>query len=299
MTPALGPTDLAGLEALGSKKAYDKFLSAARAIDSSAVEECRADVALAYHSVKRGLESLLSEDAPLNRLPDIKLDELRTLPELAQGVAFAVLQWHRQLDAASFGPLFEQAQRLRRKLLKAADALAEAGLLLEADAEAVRHLSRHDVIGTCMTFSELLRRNEARVAGRSPVTAADLDEADQTVTQLRVLLSPRSGAQAELTLPSLVESTQLRDRFWTLLKQRHDLLWRCGAWLYGREVDTRVPPLQAVYTLLPRQQPVPSVLALVPPRPVVEPPPQRSSPMRTLQRKIRALVSVSIGRSTR
>ncbi len=194
----------------------------------------------------------------------------------------------------------EQAQRLRRKLLKSADALAETGLLPEAEAEAVRHLSRHDVIGTCMAFSELLRRNEARVAGRSPVTAGDLDEVDQTVAQLRALLSPRMGARDELTLPSLVEAAQIRDRFWTLLKQRHDLLWRCGAWLYGREVDSRVPPLQAEYTLLPRPQHVPSALALVPPRPVVvAPPPQRSSPIRTLQRKIRALVSVSIGRSAR
>ncbi|HVG58185.1 MAG TPA: hypothetical protein VNA24_06495 [Hyalangium sp.] len=300
MTPGLGPMDLAGLEALGSKKAYDKFLSAARAIDSGLVEECRADVALAYHSAKRGLESLLSQDVPLSRLPDIKMDELRTLPELAQGVVFAVLQWHHQLEAASFGPLFEQAQRLRRKLLKSADALAETGLLPEADAEAVRHLSRHDVIGTCMAFSELLRRNEARVVGRSPLTVADLDEVDQTITQLRALLSPREGARGEPSLPSLVEAAQIRDRFWTLLKQRHDLLWRCGAWLYGREVDSRVPPLQAEYTLLPKPKPVPSALALVPPRPVVvTPPPERSSPMRTLQRKIRALVSVSIGRSAR
>lgn len=299
MVPALGPTDFARLEALGSKKAYDKFLSTARAIDSGLVEECRADVAVAYHSVKRGLENLLSQDVPLSRLPDINVDELRTVPELAQGVAFAVLQWHRQLEAASFGPLFEQAQRLRSKLLKAADALAEMDLLPKTEAEMVRHLSRHDVIGTCMAFSELLRRNEARVAGRSPVTAAELDEVDQTVTQLRALLSPRADVRSEPTLPSLVETAQVRDRLWTLLKQRHDLLWRCGAWLYGREVDSRVPPLQAEYTLLPRQQPVPSALALVPSRPVVAPPPERSSPMHTLQRKIRALVSVTIGRSAR
>jgi hypothetical protein len=297
MAPTLELTDMAELEALGSKKAYDKFLSAARAVDSSAVEECRADVALAYHSVKRGLESLLSQDAPLGRLPDVKLEELRTLPLLAQGLAFSVLQWHRHIEAASFGPLFEQAQRLRRKLLKAAEALAEAGLLADEDSQAVWHLSRHDVIGTCMAFSELLRRNEARVAGRSPVTAADLDEADQAVTQLRALLAPRGGPQGELTLPALVEAAQVRDRFWTLLKQRHDVLWRCGAWLYGREVELRVPPLQAVYTRASKPQPAP--LALVPSRPVIEPPPERTHPMRALQKKIRALVSVTVGRSAR
>jgi hypothetical protein len=298
MGPAHELTDKAELEALGSKKAYDKFLSAARAVESSAVEECRANVALAYYGVKRGLESLLSQDVPLSFLPDVKLEELRTLPLLAQGLAYAVLQWHRQLEAASFGALFDQAQRLRRKLITAAEALAEAGLLDGADAQAVWQLSRHDIIGTCMTFSELLRKNEARVAGRSPVTGADLDEVAEVVAQLRALLAPREGAREELTLPSLVEAAQIRDRFWTLLKQRHDLLWRCGAWLYGRGVELRVPPLEAEYTPLPKPQPVPQALVLMPPRPVVEPR-ERSSPMRTLQRKIRALVSVSIGRSTR
>jgi len=28
-----------------------------------------------------------------------------------------------------------------------------------------------------------------------------------------------------------------------LLNQRYDVLWRCGAWIYGREVDERIPPL--------------------------------------------------------
>jgi hypothetical protein len=300
MAPALEPTDTSELEALGSKKAYDKFLPAARAIEASAVEECRADVALAYHSVKRGLENLLSQEVPLSRLPEaVKLEELRALPQLAQGVIFAVLQWHRHLEAASFGALFDQAQRLRGKLLKSADALAEAGLLAEDDTEAVRHLGRHDVIAACMSFSELLRRNTGRVAGRSPLTVADLDEVDQVVTQLRALLAPRGGSKEEVTLPVLVEAAQVRDRFWTLLRQRHDLLWRCGAWLYGREVDWRVPPLQAVYSMFPKAQPVSQVLALVPPPRPVEPPPEKPNPMRVLQRKIRALVSVSIGRSTR
>jgi hypothetical protein len=294
-------TDVAELEALSSKKAYDRFLSAARAVDAGAVEECRANVALAYYSAKRGLESLRSQEAALSRLPQVKLEDLQTLPQLAQGLAFAVLQWPRHLESASFAALFEQAQRSRRKLLSAADALAEAGLLADADADAVRHLSRHDVIGTCMAFCELLRRNEARIQGRSPVTAAELEEAEQAVTKLRELLAPSGELLERLTLPSLVEATQVRDRFWTLLKQRHDLLWRCGAWLYGQQVDEHVPPLQAVYTTLPRAAAAPQVQLALAPRPaaVVELPRQKSNPMQVIQRKIRALVSVSIGRTSR
>ncbi len=292
--------DVAEIESLSSKKAYDKFLAAARSVEASSVEECRADVAMAYHSAKRGVENLLSQEVALSHLPQVKLEELRTLPQLAQGLAFAVLQWHRSLQAASFASLFEQAQRLRRKLLTAADALAETDLLPEADADAVRHLSRHDVIGTCMAFSELLRRNESRISGRSPVIAADLEEAEQVVMKLREMLAPREKTGEKQSLPALMEAAQVRDRFWTLLKQRHDLLWRCGAWLYGREVEERVPPLQAEYTALPEALARPQAqLALVPIQLPVPPPSERRNPMRLLQRKIRALVSVSIGRAPR
>jgi hypothetical protein len=293
---------MAELEALSSKKAYEAFLAAAKAVDASAIEECRADIALVYHSVKRGVEGVLAQEAALGGLPQVKVEELRELPQLAQGLAFAVLQLHRDVEAASFGPLFAQAPRLRRKLLKAADALAEAGLVSDADAEQVRRLGLQDVVEDCTALVALLRRNEAKVAGHSPVTAADLDEAEQVAARLRGLLAPRGEGQG-----SLEEAARIRDRFWTLLTQRHELLWRCGAWLYGREVDERVPPLQARYTARPRVQAVPAApqtaLALAKPdNPTAAPPPPRekANPMRTLQRKIRALVSVSIGgRSSR
>lgn len=140
-------------ESLASREAYEAFLSAARAVEAEALQECHADIVNAHDSVKRGVEDVLGHETELGQLPDVDVEELRSLPKLVQGLAYAAVQ----------------------------------------------------------------REHSLRTGGR---------------------------AQDGSPLP-LAEATELRDRFWTLVLQRHDALWRCGAWIHGRAVDEHVPPLQA------------------------------------------------------
>lgn len=231
------------LESVGSQAAYDAFLAAAKLLDPGVIEECCADVVLAYHNVSRGVENVLGSGAVVvGKLPDVNVVELSLLPRLAQGLVFAALQVHRELRGTPFGASFERAQVLRRKLRKAADALAEAGLLADTDIDEVRLQVRQDVLEDCMALAALFRRNEGRITGRSPISAADLREAEQVADKLRAMLG-QQGDASDGGAPSLVKVIEMRDRFWTLLFQRYDVLWRCGAWLYGRAVDERVPPL--------------------------------------------------------
>ncbi len=235
--------DVTGLESISSQPAYDSFLVAAMAIEPGFIEECCADVALAYHNVMRGVENVLGNGAVVvGRLPNVNLVELSMLPRLAQGLAFAALQVGRELETASFGRLFERAQQLRRKLRKSADALAESSLLPNADIDEIWLHAQQDVLDDAQSLVALFRRNEARIVGRSPVTAAELLEAEQLAEKLRAMLG-RQGDVSGKGTQALLKAIEMRDRFWTLLTQRYDLLWRCGAWLYGRAVDERVPPL--------------------------------------------------------
>jgi hypothetical protein len=239
----IGSADVTGLESISSQPAYDAFLVAAMAIEPGFIEECCADVALAYHNVMRGVENVLGNGAVVvGRLPNVNLVELSMLPRLAQGLAFAALQVDRELETASFGTLFERAQQLRRKLRKAADALAEASLLPSADIDEVWLHAQQDVLDDTLALVALLRRNEPRISGRSPVTAAELLEAEQAAEKLRAMLGRQGDVNGKGT-QALVKAIEMRDRFWTLLTQRYEVLWRCGAWLYGRAVDERVPPL--------------------------------------------------------
>jgi hypothetical protein len=242
--------------------------------------------------------------------------ELSTLPRLVQGLAFAVLQVESELRASAFGTLFERAQHLRRKLRKAADALAEAGLLPDADIDEVWLYGKQDVLEDCLSLVALLRRNEARIAGRSPMTASDIREAEQSVEKLRTMLGQREETSDRGAL-SLVRVIDMRDRFWTLLKQRHEVLWRCGAWLYGHAVEERVPPLPTRRSLVRKSRGVlvaqeatrtlPEQRRVVPPPPArverVSPPPSaapRDSSrhlndlQRDLERKARFLVRIGV-----
>ena len=79
----------------------------------------------------------------------------------------------------------------------------------------------------------------------------------------------QQGVESDGAAPSsLVKAVEIRDRFWTLLHQRYDLLWRCGAWLYGRAVDERVPPLPVRPALIGKVRSAP--VERVAPRPVPE-----------------------------
>lgn len=245
------------LESVGSQAAYDAFLAAAKLLDPSVIEECCADVVLAYHNVSRGVENVLGRGAVvIGKLPDVNIVELSLLPRLAQGLVFAALQVHRELRGASFRVSFERAQLLRRKLRKAADALAEAGLLADADIDEVRLQVRQDVLEDCLALAALFRRNEAKINGRSPISAADLREAEQVADKLRAMLG-QQGDSSDGGAPSLVKVIEMRDRFWTLLFQRYDVLWRCGAWLYGRAVDEHVPPLPIRQSVFRKYRSVP------------------------------------------
>jgi hypothetical protein len=248
-TAGLGPDDIAELEALASEPGFDVFLAPAKALPG-AIEECRSNIALAFHNTKRGVDSVLGREADVAALPGVNLDELRDLPLLAQGLARAALRVQRDMRASSFGGLFERAQHLRRKLLKTAEALAEAAFLSAADVASSHGEGHRDVVGDCQGLVALFRQHEAKLAGRSPVTPEDVTEVERVAEQLRALLAAPGDARDGGNSPLLFEATETRDRFWTLLLQRHDVLWRCGAWLFGRDVDLYVPPLQSRHPLV-------------------------------------------------
>ncbi|HEY8207016.1 MAG TPA: hypothetical protein VIG99_06035 [Myxococcaceae bacterium] len=240
--------EAAELEVISSQASYDAFAAAARAIPADAVQECCADIVLAYENATRGVENVLgSALVVVNKLPGVNVEELSALPRIAQGLAFAALQVHKEVRAAPFGTLFERAQQLRRKLGKAADALAESSLLPVADVEDVRLHAHLDAVDECEALTALFQRHFKQIDGRSPVNATDLKEVEHVVQKLRAALGQPGEAKAEGG-PALVQATEMRDRFWALLNVRHDLLWRCGAWLYGRAVDERVPPLPVRHT---------------------------------------------------
>jgi hypothetical protein len=311
-TPEDVPEDASELESISSQTAYESFLTAVSTVEPALLEECCADIPLAYANVTRGVESVVGSGAVvIGKLPKVDIVELSMLPRLVQGLAFAALQVQREMRSVPFGLLYDRAQVVRRKLRKAAEALAEAHLLAEADIDEVRMYGPQSVLEDCLELAAVLRRNEGRIAGRSPVLPSDLQEAEQLAEKLRTMLGQQQEA-ADGGVPSLLKVIEVRDRFWTLLSQRHDVLWRCGVWLYGRSVDERVPPLpvrQSVIRKPPRETARPVVehrRSLSPPSllPVRVTPPSSVTPrdttrhlkdvQRELERKTRFFIKMGI-----
>lgn len=239
----------AALEEISSQSAYRRFLPAAQAIDARDMEECRADVGIAYHNAKRGHDNVLALEARVEEeLPKVSIPELRSIAQLAQAVVFAALQVNRDIRSdGTFGELYERALRVRRKLLKAADSLAESVLIPQGEVDAIKEgKGKRDAVNDCVSLAALFRKYEAAIAGKSPVTKADVVEADAVGSRLQTLLKPK-GTKRDRSAPVGVQaSAEIRDRLWTLLLRRWDQLWRAGAVLFGRdEVDEKVPPLRS------------------------------------------------------
>jgi hypothetical protein len=227
--------------------AFQYFLTKAPPFDSSAVLTFRSDPHLAQHNVLRGLEAVLEQQQRIaQELPFVELDLLRELTSLSHAVIFAAARVNRTPEATMLRELMPEAYQLRRKLLASAMALAEAGLIPEREVRTVeKGRGQIDVAGDLTLLPPLYRRHQEAIAGKHPVSKADLDRAEQLGQQLLEILRPGAATGPRNVSPELVASVEARDRLWTLLVTRYELLWRTGAWLFGQKVDEKVPPLQS------------------------------------------------------
>jgi hypothetical protein len=235
-------------EVSGSEEDYQRFLPAARALDVRDVVPFRADASLAYHNVMRGVEAVLAREADLRReLPALDVAQVRDLPKLALGVAFAASQVDRSSPSPrTTGKLLAEARPLRELLLTSAEALARAGLVPAREVEKIREgKGPIDTATDLVDLAALYRKHAARVRGKSPVDAASIQRASALGTELLAVLKPMSAPRTRTVAPEVAQAVEARDRLWTLTVTRHALLRRAGGWLFGDRLDDHVPPLQS------------------------------------------------------
>ena len=248
-SPPSEPTEAtAPPDEIGSQAAYDLYLPLAQKLAADKVSDYRADPQLAYQNVKRGVGNVLAELARIkHELPTADIESVRTLPQVTQGLLFSALQVNR--DAGSPGTiegLLAKAHPVRRKLLKAAEALAESGVIPDADVAPIRPgRGKVDTANDCVALAAVFRKHEKKIAGKTAITAADIAEADEVGSKLQTLLKPKGTPADNRLAPALATAVETRNRFWTLVEQRHEQMWRIGAWLWGHAVDEHVPPLQS------------------------------------------------------
>ena len=164
-------------------------------------------------------------------------------PIWALGVLFAANRIDRTSTGA-IGELQARASALRSLLLTSADALAQAGVLSMRDIDKIRAgRGWIDAATDCIELAALFRNNAAALRGKTAVTAAQVMESARVGTELLGRLKPKGTPKTSNGLKAEVD---LRDRFWTLLVNRYEVLRRAGGWLFGMDhMDENVPAIQS------------------------------------------------------
>src|SRR5262249_3698966 len=156
----------------------------------------------------------------------VDAEALRALPDLAKAVAFATQNRKRpKLDGAA--PLEKRARALRKLLFKSASALVEAGVFPQGELGRLSpDKGAEAVANDCVRLAALFHANAAVLQGKTVITAEQTREAVEIGAELK----RRHDAEQRA---SSTDAKKLRDRLWTLFVERHERLWRVGAYLFG------------------------------------------------------------------
>lgn len=209
----------------------------------------RIDPILALHNVREGVGAVLEEQARARaELPKLDLARVKQLPELALAVAYAArrAESERQTQQSSreIERKLRRTQELRQLLLAAAESLALAGHLPKARVARIRAgRGALDAAQDCVELAALFQKSASAVRGRSPVTREQITEAATLGSELLQAIKPARTRRTSQKNSDAVDAAAARDRLGALLLSEHDTLRRAGFWLFGREADTRVPPL--------------------------------------------------------
>ncbi|MDI3289055.1 hypothetical protein [Polyangium sp. 15x6] len=228
------------------KNAYEKHLPAAQALQADAILPFRLDLDLALANLTTCMRfvSAHEHDIPVH-LPKIDLTALLALPELAVATKFAALRAEQEAPSESvlLGKL-SAAARLRAQLLSSARALAEQGLIPEAEVDViVAGRGARDRAEDCISLADLFRKHAPAIAGKHPVSPAQIDEAAEIGAFLVTHLRPTNAPKAAPAAPT--PAVDIRNRLATLLVREHALLQAVAHYFHPDDWEELAPPLGA------------------------------------------------------
>lgn len=223
-------------------EAYEYFLADAQAIPETEIVVCRVDLPLALHNVQLGVASVLPQEARLRKeLPMLKLTELGSLPDLAAGLLYAADRVSGAPAKTELADKLLRLRKLREPMLVIAEGLALRGLLPTERVTAIRQgQGSIDAARDGIALEGLYREYATVLRNKHPFTEEELTEVADLGNYLVRAITPSGGRQP---VEAQSDTTRLRDRFYTLLTQRHAELRKAGFVLFGEAVNDHVPAL--------------------------------------------------------
>ncbi|HEY4159461.1 MAG TPA: hypothetical protein VGM29_15235 [Polyangiaceae bacterium] len=243
---------------------YQRFLPAARDVAADKIRIARVDVTLVRLNAARGVKAVLARSTDLAAVPGISLAAIRSLEDMGAALAYAAGHVERYMPIVGSTKLaLAKAHALRAKLMAKADVLVLDGIVPAATVAGIRKgKGSIDTAGDCVALAALFHEYAASLPKSVVVDPADVQAADEIGRKLLVTLRPANAKREHE--PALVAAADARDRLWTLFEQTWEQhVWRAGAYLFARNVETHVPLLQtgtrSKRTTKPEPEPEPVV----------------------------------------
>ena len=194
----------------------------------------------------------------LNALVDQVLEELMATPGNRQVALRGAKRLELGIASLSLPP---------------AEGLAMLGLVPEKTVQAIRAGSgAMDAARDGIALCALYRAHAAALAGKHPFTQQDFDELSELGERLTLTIVPEGSRPAALRR-NRQEAQDLSNRLYTLLVLRHQELRKAGYYLFGPELDTKVPSLAARRAAPKAKKPAPAKPAAPAPTPAPTPNP--------------------------
>ena len=230
-----------------AQRAIDHYSPEALAIPPDQLRTC-GDPELAMYNIRVGLLAIVPHAAALKKaLPEIDHAKVQQLPMLAAAVWVAAGRvGHVALPASEIAALRARVSDHREGLLPVAEGLATKNLLPGPAVAAIRKgRGAFDSAQDVIMLAELYRAAWKDLHDKVPFSADDLTAAAADGLQLAQVLRPGQGVDGTPAPTARDGARQLRDGLWTLLRQLHRDLRRCGMYIWVDDVDDHVPALQA------------------------------------------------------
>lgn len=230
------------------KKSFDAFLAEANLLPKEKVAPLKVDVNLVFANVQQGILSVQPQMTRLrSELPMLDVDGLMKLPMLAEALLYAhgeAVRHGQPVKRAEMEAALVELQSLRESMLLQAEVLALVGLIPEARVAQIRAgKGLFDAAQDGVALADLYGAYRGQIAGKHPFAESQIARIAELGHGLMKVITP-DGARASVS-SAAAKAMDERDRIYSLLLQRHGELRRAGYYLFGDEIDEKVPTLGA------------------------------------------------------
>ena len=149
-----------------------------------------------------------------------------------------------EAEATTFEADLKQLFPLRKVLLSGAEAAEAAGLVPTKEVEAIRvGRGKLDAADDLIALASLFTKHAKKLKGKTAITPANLQNAKALGLRLKAKLKPDAVKSKKVRDAGQVDAADLRDRLYTMVLNAHEVAWKLGAMVWGKDVDKHVPPL--------------------------------------------------------